>query len=172
MCSRRLFQSGVSPILDYCGQVWGYKKFPQIDAIQNKATRIFLGVHKFVSIDAINGDMRWTTSGERRKINMVRFWNRLMSLNNTRLPKVILNWDSKCRGNTWSLNIQSIFNEIDQENVVASNLQVSINKWSALFHEIQCNQWSVNIAKKTKLHTYVTFKDTYEVEPYALSFMN
>ncbi len=50
-----------------------------------------------------------------------------MLLNNTWLPKVILNWDSKCRGNTWSLNIQSIFNEIDQENVVASNLQVSIN---------------------------------------------
>ncbi len=43
------------------------------DAIQKKAIRIFLGVHKFVSIDAINGDMGWTTSCERRKINMVRF---------------------------------------------------------------------------------------------------
>ncbi len=49
-----------------------------------------------------------------------------MPLNNTWLPKVILNWDSKCRGNTWSLNIQSIFNEIDQQNAVASKLQVSI----------------------------------------------
>ncbi len=66
-----------------------------------------------------------------------------MSLNNTQLPKVIFNWDSKCRGNTWSLNIQSIFNEIDQQNVVANNLQVSINNCWALFHEIQCNQWSV-----------------------------
>ncbi len=86
----RLFQSGVCPMLDYCSEVWGYNKFLQIDAIQNKAIRIFLGVHKFVSIDAINGDMGWTTSCERLKINMVRFWNRLMSLNNTRLPKVIL----------------------------------------------------------------------------------
>ncbi len=95
-----------------------------------------------------------------------------MSLNNTQLPKIILNWDSKCRGNTWSLNIQSIFNEIDQENVVASNLQVSISNCLALFHEVQCNQWSVNIARKPKLRTYITFKDTYEVELYALSFMN
>ncbi len=121
------------------GEVCSYKRFHHIDAIQNKAIRIFLGIHKFVSIDAINGDMGWTTSCERCKINMVRFWNRLMSLNNTRLPKVILIWDSKCRGNTWSLNIQSIFNEIDQENVVASNLQVSINNCWALFHEIKCN---------------------------------
>ncbi len=30
----------------------------------------------------------------------------------------------------------------------------------------------MNIARKPKLRTYVTFKDTYEVEPYALSFMN
>ncbi len=91
-----------------------------------------------MSIDAINGDMGWTTSCKRRKINMGRFWNRLMSLNNTQLPKVILNWESKCRGNTWSLNIQSIFNEIhvDQQNVVASNLQVCINNYWALFHEI------------------------------------
>ncbi len=66
---------------------WSYEKFPQIDVIQNKTISIFLGVHKFVSIDTINGDMGWTTSCERRKINMVRFWNRLMSLNDTWLPK-------------------------------------------------------------------------------------
>ncbi len=30
----------------------------------------------------------------------------------------------------------------------------------------------MNIARKPKLHTHVTFKDTYEVEPYALSFKN
>ncbi len=68
----------------------------------------------------------------------------------------------KSRGNnTWLLNIQSISNEIDQQNVVASKLLVSINNCWALF---QCNQWSVNIARKPKLRTYVTFKDMYEVE--------
>ncbi len=30
----------------------------------------------------------------------------------------------------------------------------------------------MNIARTPKLRTYVTFKDTYEVEPYVLSFMN
>jgi len=149
----KLFQSGVSPIIDYCSEVWGYKKFPQIDAIQNKAIRIFLGVHKFVSIAAINGDMGWKASFVRHKISMVRFWNRLMSLNDTRLPKVIFNWDSTCRDNTWSSNIQSIFNEIDQPNVFALKSQVSINNCWALLHEIQCNQWSIDIARKPKLLT-------------------
>ncbi len=30
----------------------------------------------------------------------------------------------------------------------------------------------MNIARKPKLHTYVTFKDSYEVKPYSLSFIN
>ncbi len=51
-------------------------------------------------------------------------------------------------------------------------LQVSINNCWALFHEIQCIQWWVNIARKPKFRTYVTFKDTNEVKRYVLSFMN
>ncbi len=53
------FHSAVGPILDYASEVLGYKNFTQIDAVQNKAIRIFWGVHKFVPIAAINGDMGW-----------------------------------------------------------------------------------------------------------------
>ncbi len=31
------FHSAVGPILDYANEVWGYKNFTQIDAVQNKA---------------------------------------------------------------------------------------------------------------------------------------
>ncbi len=36
------FHSAVGPIFDYASQVWGHK-FPQIDAVQNKAIKIFWG---------------------------------------------------------------------------------------------------------------------------------
>ncbi len=85
------FHSTVGPILDYASEVWGYKNFTQIGTVQNKAIRIFLGVHKFVPIAAINGDVGWTSSCVRRKTNIIRFWNRLMSMNNNRLPKIIFN---------------------------------------------------------------------------------
>ncbi len=32
--------------LDYCSEVWGFKQFKQIEAIQHKAIRIFQGVHR------------------------------------------------------------------------------------------------------------------------------
>ncbi len=37
------FHSAIGPILDYTSDVWGYKNFTQMDAVQNKAIRIFLG---------------------------------------------------------------------------------------------------------------------------------
>ncbi len=79
----RLFQSGVCPILDYGCEIWGYKAFNKIDAIQNKAIRIYLGVHRFASTAAVSGDMGWTHSSVRRKVCMIRFWSRIVSLDNS-----------------------------------------------------------------------------------------
>ncbi len=47
-----------------------------------------------------------------------------------------------------------------------------MNSCWALLHELQCKQWLDQITRKPKLRTYVTFKNSYEVEPYAFSFMN
>ncbi len=92
------FLSTVGPIPDYASEVWGYKNFTQIDAVQNKAIRILMGLHKFGPIAAINGDMDWTSSCVRHKINIIRFWSRLMCVNNNHLLKLIFNWDYSFRG--------------------------------------------------------------------------
>ncbi len=84
-------------------------------------------VYLFLPIAAINGDMGWTSSCAGHKTNIIRFWNRLMCMNNNRLPKIIFNWDYSCRGNTWSSNIKSIFDEIDCQNEFIPKSQVSMN---------------------------------------------
>ena len=53
----KLYESGVVPILDYCSSVWGYNVLDKIDTIQNRAIRLFLGVHRFAANKAINADM-------------------------------------------------------------------------------------------------------------------
>ncbi len=42
---------------------------------------------------------------------------------------------------------------------------------TSIYH-LQCKQWLDEITRKPKLRTYITFKTSYELEPYALSFMN
>ncbi len=69
----KLYNSGVCPILDYCSEVWGFKQFKQIEAIQHKAIHIFLGVHRFAPLPAIDGDMGWSSCDTRKKIAMFRY---------------------------------------------------------------------------------------------------
>ncbi len=109
----RLFQSGLCPILDYGSEIWGFRHFDKVDSIQNKAIRIYLGVHRFTPIAAINGNMGWTHSSVRRKVCMVRFWNRIINIYPQHLPRKVLEWDIHCNGNTWSSNLKSILSSMD-----------------------------------------------------------
>ena len=59
----KMFDSCVSPILDYCSGVWGYNKLEKLNTVQNRAIRLFLGVHRFTPNKAIKGDMGWHLPG-------------------------------------------------------------------------------------------------------------
>ena len=73
----KLFDSCVSPILDYCSAVWGFGKHERCDTIQNRALRYFLGVNRFTPIHALTGDTGWHSCRVRRHISMIRNWNHL-----------------------------------------------------------------------------------------------
>jgi hypothetical protein len=88
-----LYHSGVVPVLDYCSSIWGYQNFGQIDTIQNQAIHFYLGVHKFAPNLAINGDVAWVSSSVRRKLEMLRYWNRLIYMASERLTKKVFLWD-------------------------------------------------------------------------------
>ena len=62
----KLYYSCVVPVTDYSSSVWGYKPYAQLDYIQNRAIRYFLGVHRFTPILAIVGDSGWLPSQYRR----------------------------------------------------------------------------------------------------------
>ena len=53
----KLFESYIDPIVTYASSVWGLRYFFFPDATQNRAVRMFLGVHRFAPNKAINGDI-------------------------------------------------------------------------------------------------------------------
>ena len=50
--------------------MWGYSKFAAIDAIQNRAIRMFLGEHRLAPKQGIEGDFGWVLSAYRRQIEV------------------------------------------------------------------------------------------------------
>ncbi len=108
----QLFKSCVSPILDYGTGVWGYCKQTKSDAVQNRAMRCFLGVHKMAPTLAICGNVGWELCEVRQKGEMLQLWNRLINMSNNRLAKQIFYWDFS---NNYSLakELEKIFYSVN-----------------------------------------------------------
>ncbi len=101
---------------------------------------------------------------------MIRFWNRIVSLDNSRLQRKLLEWDINCKGNTWSSDIKSLLSSIDQARAFQTrNMGCTKAAWACL-HETNCNQWKIESLNKPKLLTYVKFKTCFKIEDYVMSF--
>ena len=58
----KLYDSVVYPVINYAASIWGNKSYSCINAVQNKAIRFFLGVGKYTSVAALEGEMGWEPS--------------------------------------------------------------------------------------------------------------
>ncbi len=123
----KMYHSGVTPILDYASGIWGYKTYEKIDTIQNRAIHLYLGVHAFAPNLAINVDMGRICSSTRRKLEMIRMWNRLIKMDNTHLTKKVFLCGLSCMGHNWNSEISSVLTSIRQEHAHQNKTYVNVN---------------------------------------------
>lgn len=154
------------PVLDYASSIWGFKKFQSIDNIQNRAIRYFMGVHRFAPTLAIYGDTGWIPSQFRRWINMIRFWNRVLSFDEERITKIVFEFDyNRCRNN-WCCDLKEVFHILELNNYFESKLMVDIDLVQSKTHTYYSNYWSNEILNISKLRTFVIFKTVFGRENY------
>ena len=79
--------------------------------VQNRSLRYFLGVHKFASKLAINGDVGWLPAKERCWCNVLRYWNSLFAMDDSRLCKKVFLWDYEICTNNWSSEVKDIMSK-------------------------------------------------------------
>ncbi len=83
----KLYHNGVVLILNCCSSEYGYCNLDKIGTVQNRALRLFLGVHIFSPNFSINADMGWIPSKIRRHTEILRMWNRIVKMEYNRLMK-------------------------------------------------------------------------------------
>ena len=168
----KLYQSCVCPVLDYASEIWGYKGYDKIDRIQNRAIKAYLGVHSLAPKPSIQGDMGWTESCIRRKVNMGRYWNRLVRLSDDGLTKKVFLWALGQRSKGWASEMREIFEKVNMLEIYDSLNECSTVRLWADLHNLKCQEWKDNLVKYPKLRTYITFKDNFCIEPYVSVDMN
>ena len=155
----------VNPVTDYGSEIWGYLRESCTDQVQLKAIRSYLGVHKYAPNLAILGDMGWTPSDIRRKINLIRYWNRLIKLDDDRLTKHVFISEYQ-NGGTWCEHVKKILYDIGMNDVYDSLSSCDIDKCSELLLKRYSKQWKQQILQKPKLRTYCLLKDNFGTENY------
>ena len=161
-----LYDRCITPILDYCSGVWGSKPLFKIDTVQNRAIRYYMGVHKFAPNLAITGDMGWIPSCIRRKINVLKLWNKLLGLDDTRLTKQIFYWDYSNSYLSWCSDVKRIFQEVSMVHCYQNLLRCDITSAKEILLSQFFEKWVHDCTTVSKLRTYVKFKTNFEVEPY------
>lgn len=114
------------------------------------------------------GDMGWEFPSVRRKIEILRLWNRFIKFEENRIVKSIFLWDLSICSHNWSSEIKNIFAEMDMLHFFDNKCLVNLAYCKTTLHELACNRWLNECYSKPKLRTYVLMKNTFEVEPYVL----
>lgn len=170
----KLYHTGVVPILDYCSGIWGFQKFGYLDSVQNKAIRFFLGIHRFAPNLAINGDVGWESSTTRRRIQMIRYWNRLISMDMERVTKKIFIWDMQNRKSkgSWNSDIYKLFTQIGKLENYRNQDIVDVEEARQILVQQEKNEWLNNIQSVSKLVNYKKFKEEFGTEAYIYKIQN
>ena len=153
----KLFDSCVTPVLDYSSGVWGFSKYNCLEAIQNRAIHIYLGVHKFAPTLALQGDMGWMSTENRQCLSVLRFWNRLLKLPDNRLTKRIFIDDfylAQSGHENWCSNVFKILEKLNLEHLFYERKMVDIKEIKDQLMNKQNDMWKQAVPKKPKLRTY------------------
>ena len=161
----KLFETCVSPVIEYAAEVWGFKVQVKSERVQQRAARYYLGVHPKTPIPALTGDMGWKCTQQKRYSKMIKYWNRLVKMNDNRLTKQVFIADKNlCKAN-WSSEVRSLC--IDTGiNPTFDTIQINELEFETKMSEQFNVKWKESLKTKPKLRTYVTFKETLKTEQY------
>jgi hypothetical protein len=168
----RLYNAGVTPILDYGSEIWGYKASKKIDYVQNRAIRYFLGIPKSAPNIGIQCELGWTLSKIRRYIKMLSLWNKLVNMTDDRLTKIIFNYDYLKGDQNWSAEMEQLFNFLDMTDVYDNQLVCNIDDCKRILRDKMHIEWEESIQCCRKLNNYMYFKHVGDDEIYIHRYMN
>ena len=161
----KMFDAGVKSIIEYGSGVWGFKPY-KCENIRLRETRYFLGVNRFASIHAIEGDMGWEPIHIGMKLNMIRLWNKLIKMQADRIAKIVFEWEYNLGVNNWCSEIEQILGEINLGELFDRKITCDLSLCKErLFKEYQL-LWENGKLLKPKLRTYNLFKNNFEAEHY------
>ena len=162
-----LYNSMVTPILEYGSEVWGHIDIKKSEKIDNSAIRYFLGLHRFAPLAGLAGDMGWTGVRDRMIMKMCRFYNKIQKTTNERLLKKIFLYDKNSTSdNTWPSKFKQFLDAVHLDHLYDENQLIDLTLLSERLKSNFQTKWMDSVRSKPKLRLYEQIKTSPLTENY------
>ena len=91
-----LYETYMLPITNYAAGVWGFKVYSAPWVLQHRVNRFYLGVHRYAANAATSIEMDVADIRYCRWVEILQYYNRIYGLDESRLPRIVLNWTWNC----------------------------------------------------------------------------
>ena len=111
-------------------------------------------MHKFTPTPAVQIEMYWMCTQFQRWVEMVRFRNRIAGMDESRLPRIIYNWDKSLRQNAWASSVDMVVQYVNMldESPELSHVDLDVRKSRLI--KLNREKWWTAAADMTKLRTF------------------
>ena len=124
-------------------------------------------MHKYTPTLALTADFGWLDMKYKYNLNILKFYNRLLSMNNDRLTRQAFEADQNHMSSTsWSGIVKQILSDIGKERNIENFKKIDINFANEKFKELTNREFQENVEIKPKLQSYNVFKRHVETEKY------
>lgn len=168
-----LWEALVLPILEYAAEIWGESNWKEADILQRTVAKRILGMKERTANEAVLGDLGWWPLKARRDMIRLRYWRNLLKMKNTRLPKLIYEWekDSVVNDSSWITYTIKLLRELNlDEYWNKQEINKTKDEWNKLIYnkiqEREQKEWRERSQLKPKLRTYIKYKTILKEEDY------
>ena len=165
----KLFDSMISPILNYSSSVWGFHKAPDIERVHLKFLKQLLKVKQKTANAAIYGELGRVPMQVIRKTRILKFWfNIVKNPDSLQFKLFNLKDQSGNQINAWAKQVKQVIDNLGfsylwmNDNVTQLQLDSMIRSIYDQFYQ----QWFSDLRKSSKLETYCLIKTNFERESY------
>ena len=108
-----LYDSYVLSILNYALAVWGFGEQSCTQVLQNRICRYYLGVNCYAPTPAVSIEFDWIDTKYMRWIEMLRYLNRLIKMDDHRWPVKVHKWDVSLKTKGWADNTNHVLEYVN-----------------------------------------------------------
>jgi hypothetical protein len=173
----KLWQGLIRPVLEFGAEVWPSESnhvWKEAQQLQQKIAKRILQCNSTTTNEAVLGELGWWKLETRRDLIRLKYWNKILNMNNNRMTKKIYNENRRTHElsgeKNWSSYTHTLLSKYNLESYWKDNLPIQPNEWERIVHKnIHTHEettWKENMMKKPKLRTYRLIKRTLQRERY------